>query len=64
MDLRIKIAQIIQLQEELESKGYEGNEALGIIQTAAMCMLTDCLSENYNGQPYIRIHGSIATYEQ
>lgn len=64
MNLKLRIAQITQLQGELETSGYERNEALSIIQTAAITRLADCIDENHNGQSIIRIYGSVATYEQ
>lgn len=64
MSIELEISRIISLHNMLEEKGYDRAESLCIIQTAAISKLSKCVGENYHGQSVIKIHGSIATYEQ
>lgn len=52
-----------QVTEIMES-GYSRAEALELIRTAAVSKIAGCVQSDYNGKPYMRISGEVATYEQ
>ena len=50
--------------DELMESGYTRQEAVLLIQAAAMSRLYDCITSDYNGKDYFRIGGQVATYKQ
>ena len=50
--------------KEIMESGYTRQEAVLLIQAAAMSKLSDCIMSDYNGKEYFRISGQIATYVQ
>lgn len=64
MNLRIKVSEIQQIENDLVSDGYTKIEAIQIIQAAAICKLADCTDKSYSSQAFIRVGGGITTHEQ
>ena len=50
--------------KEIMESGYTRQEAVLLIQAAAMSKLSDCVRSAYNGKIYFNTTGNIATYEQ
>lgn len=50
--------------KEIMESGYTRQEAVLLIQAAAMSKLSDCVRSAYNGKVYFNMTGNIATYEQ
>lgn len=64
MDLDVEIIRTSQKVNDLMESGYTRQEALMLIQAAAMSKLSDCVRSAYNGKTYFNMTGNIATYEQ
>lgn len=64
MDLDMEIIRTLQKVNDLMEAGYSRQEALLLIQAAAMSKLSDCARSAYNNKIYFNMTGNIATYEQ
>ena len=64
MDLDMEIIRTSQKVNDLMESGYTRQEAVLLIQAAAMSKLSDCVRSAYNGKIYFNMTGNIATYEQ
>lgn len=55
---------ITEIEELKNAHGYSLEESLKIIEVAALKRISECVVINYGDMPYLRVSGSIATYEQ
>lgn len=64
MNIDNEIIQIGKKVDAIMEAGYTRQEAIQLIQAAALVKLTGCVGTAHNGKVYLRIIGNIATYEQ
>lgn len=64
MNLRLKVSEMQQVQKDLVEDGYTAQEAIQLIQAAAMCELAQCVTIGYDCKSHFSIQGAVATYEQ
>ena len=63
-NLDIEINESHRKVKEIMESGYTRQEAILLIQAAAMSKLSNCIRSDYNGKDYLRISGQVSTYEQ
>ena len=63
-DLDNEINEVHRKVKEIMESGYTRQEAVLLIQAAAMSRLSTCITTDYNSKKYFRIGGQVATFEQ
>ena len=63
MNIDNEIIQTSKTVDNIMEAGYSRQEALQLVQAAALSKLSGCVYD-YNGKTYLRIAGQVATFEQ
>ncbi len=63
-DLDNEINEAHRKVKEIMESGYTRQEAILLIQAAAMLKLSNCIRSDYDGKDYFRISGQVSNYEQ